>query len=281
MFGRHAQQERRRRRNTLDPAAILRDLQDLSAGAPVVHEQYGVGRYVGLQAMQIAEQDSEFLVIEYAGGDRIYVPVASLHLVSRYTGAAADAAPLHKLGTDQWAKAQKRAREQVRDVAADLLDLYAQRQARKASALTTDERDYRAFAAAFPSRKPRTSAKPSTPSSPTWPASAPWTAWSAATWASARPRSPCARAFVAVQAGRQVAVLVPTTLLAEQHAANFRDRFADLPVRIESLSRFRSAAGSRDILAQHGGRTGRHPGRHAPPAARGCALQEPWTHHCR
>ncbi len=101
----------------------------------MVHEQYGVGRYVGLQAMQIAGQDGEFLVIEYAGGDRIYVPVAALHLVSRYTGAAADAAPLHKLGTDQWDKARRRASEQVRDVAADLLDLYAQRQARKGSAL--------------------------------------------------------------------------------------------------------------------------------------------------
>src|SRR5690606_9396755 len=97
MFGRHAQQERRRRRSQLDPAAILRDLQALLPGAPVVHEEYGVGRYVGLMPMQVADQDSEFLVIEYAGGDRIYVPVATLHLVSRYTGATPDAAPLHKL----------------------------------------------------------------------------------------------------------------------------------------------------------------------------------------
>ncbi|MEO6368968.1 MAG: transcription-repair coupling factor [Steroidobacteraceae bacterium] len=250
MFGRHAQQERRRRRSTLDPAAILRDLQDLAAGAPVVHEQYGVGRYVGLQAMQIAEQDSEFLVIEYAGGDRIYVPVAALHLVSRYTGAATDAAPLHKLGTDQWAKAKRRASEQVRDVAADLLDLYAQRQARKGVPLVADERDYRAFAAAFPFEE--------TPDQHDAIESV------LKDMASERPmdRVVCGdvgfgktevamrAAFVAVQAGRQVAVLVPTTLLAEQHAANFRDRFADLPVRIESLSRFRSASGSRDILQQ-------------------------------
>ncbi len=150
LFGRHAQQERRRRRTQLDPAAILRDLQDLAAGAPVVHAEYGVGRYVGLQPMQVAGEDGEFLIIEYAGGDRIYVPVASLQLVSRYTGAAADAAPLHKLGTDQWAKAKRRASEQVRDVAAELLDLYARRQARKGSALIADDADYRAFAAAFP-----------------------------------------------------------------------------------------------------------------------------------
>ena len=150
MFGRHAQQERRRRRSQLDPAAILRDLQALLPGAPVVHEEYGVGRYVGLMPMQVAGQDSEFLVIEYAGGDRIYVPVAALHLVSRYTGATPDAAPLHKLGSDQWAKARRRAAEQVRDVAAELLDLYARRAARKGTPLGADETEYRAFAAAFP-----------------------------------------------------------------------------------------------------------------------------------
>ena len=150
LFGRRAQQERRRRRTSLDPMAILRDLQDLTAGAPVVHAEYGVGRYIGLQMMQVAEQEGEFLVIEYQGGDRIYVPVSTLHLVSRYTGATPDAAPLHKLGTDQWARAKRRASEQVRDVAADLLDLYAQRQARKGAPLQAGEDEYRAFAAAFP-----------------------------------------------------------------------------------------------------------------------------------
>ncbi|HMA12315.1 MAG TPA: transcription-repair coupling factor, partial [Steroidobacteraceae bacterium] len=250
LFGRHAQQERRRRRAQLDPAAILRDLQDLSAGAPVVHAEYGVGRYVGLQPMQVAGEDGEFLVIEYAGGDRIYVPVSALHQVSRYTGAAPEAAPLHKLGSDQWAKARRRASEQVRDVAAELLDLYARRQARKGSALTGDEAEYRAFAAAFPFEET--------------PDQAEAIAAVLRDMASERPmdRVVCGdvgfgktevamrAAFVAVQAGRQVAVLVPTTLLAEQHAANFRDRFADLPVRIESLSRFRSATASKDILSQ-------------------------------
>ncbi|MEO6081068.1 MAG: transcription-repair coupling factor [Steroidobacteraceae bacterium] len=249
MFGRHAQQERRRRRSLLDPAAILRDLQDLAAGAPVVHEQYGVGRYVGLQAMQIAEQDSEFLVIEYAGGDRIYVPVASLHLVSRYTGAAADAAPLHKLGTDQWAKARRRASEQVRDVAADLLDLYAQRQARKGSALIADERDYRAFAAAFPFEETADQHDAIASVLKDMASERPMDRVVCGDVGFGKTEVAMRAAFVAVQAGRQVAVLVPTTLLAEQHAANFRDRFADLPVRIESLSRFRSSSSSRDILA--------------------------------
>ena len=130
LFGARARQERRRKRAATDPEAILRDLQDLNPGAPVVHEEYGVGRYVGLQAMDIAGQRGEFLVLEYQDGDRLYVPVQSLHLITRYTGAAPESAPLHKLGTEQWAKAKKRAAEQIRDVAAELLDLYARRRAR-------------------------------------------------------------------------------------------------------------------------------------------------------
>jgi transcription-repair coupling factor (superfamily II helicase) len=250
LFGRHAQQERRRRRAQLDPAAILRDLAELTPGAPVVHEEYGVGRYVGLMVMQVAEQDGEFLVIEYAGGDRIYVPVAALHLVSRYTGAAADSAPLHKLGTDQWARAQRRAREQVRDVAADLLDLYAQRQARKAASLTADDQDYRAFAAAFPFEETADQHDAIENVLKDMASERPMDRVVCGDVGFGKTEVAMRAAFVAVQAGRQVVVLVPTTLLAEQHAANFRDRFADLPVRIESLSRFRSAAGSREILAQ-------------------------------
>ena len=236
------------RRQALDPAAILRDLQDLSAGAPVVHEEYGVGRYVGLQVMEINEQPGEFLVIEYHGGDRIYVPVAALHLVSRYTGAAPESAPLHRLGTDQWAKARKRATEKIRDVAAELLDLYAQRQARRGLSLVADERDYQAFANAFPFEETPDQAEAINKV--------------LADMASERPmdRNVCGdvgfgktevavrAAFVAVQAGKQVAVLVPTTLLAEQHTNTFRDRFADLAVRIESLSRFRAGKESRATL---------------------------------
>ncbi|MGH8285949.1 MAG: CarD family transcriptional regulator, partial [Steroidobacteraceae bacterium] len=130
LVGVRARQERRRKRAASDPEAILRDLQSLEPGAPVVHEEYGVGRYVGLQPMEVAGQSGEFLVLEYLDGDRIYVPVQSLHLVSRYTGAAPESAPLHKLGTDQWPKARKRAAEQIRDVAAEMLDLYARRKAR-------------------------------------------------------------------------------------------------------------------------------------------------------
>ncbi|HTQ36451.1 MAG TPA: transcription-repair coupling factor [Steroidobacteraceae bacterium] len=250
LFGHRAQQERRRRHSQLDPAAILRDLTALAAGAPVVHEQYGVGRYVGLVAMQVAEQDSEFLVIEYAGGDRIYVPVNALHLVSRYTGAAPDAAPLHKLGTDQWAKARKRAGEQLRDVAAELLDLYAQRQARKGTPLQADEREYRAFAAAFPFEETADQREAIEAVRRDMAGERPMDRVVCGDVGFGKTEVAMRAAFVAVQAGRQVAVLVPTTLLAEQHATNFRDRFADLPVRIESLSRFRAAKESRALLEQ-------------------------------
>ena len=250
LFGRHAQQERRRRRAQLDPAAILRDLQDLSAGAPVVHAEYGVGRYVGLQPMQVAGEDGEFLVIEYAGGDRIYVPVSALHQVNRYTGAAPDAAPLHKLGSDQWAKARRRASEQVRDVAAELLDLYARRQARKGSALTGDEAEYRAFAAAFPFEETADQRDAIAAVLRDMNSERPMDRVVCGDVGFGKTEVAMRAAFVAVQAGKQVVVLVPTTLLAEQHAGNFRDRFADLPVRIESLSRFRSAAASKDILSQ-------------------------------
>jgi transcription-repair coupling factor (superfamily II helicase) len=248
LFGQRARQERRRRRSSLDPEAILRDLTNLNPGTPVVHEEYGVGRYVGLQVMEIGGDRGEFLIIEYAGGDRIYVPVTALHMVSRYTGAAPESAPLHKLGSEQWAKARRKATQQVRDVAAELLDLYARRRARAGLALAVDRDEYRAFADAFPFEET--------------PDQAEAIAKVLADLASDRPmdRIVCGdvgfgktevamrAAFAAVQAGRQVAVLVPTTLLAEQHVTTFRDRFAELPVRIEALSRFRAGKESAAVL---------------------------------
>ncbi|MGH8265914.1 MAG: transcription-repair coupling factor, partial [Steroidobacteraceae bacterium] len=248
LFGARARQERRRKRVS-DPQAILRDLQDLNPGAPVVHEEYGVGRYAGLTPMEIAGQPGEFLVLEYLDGDRVYVPVHALHLVSRYTGAAPESAPLHKLGTDQWARARKRAAEQIRDVAAELLDLYARRKAQRGLSLTVSEPDYQTFANAFPFEETEDQAET--------------IRQVLADLASERPmdRIVCGdvgfgktevamrAAFVAAQAGRQVAVLAPTTLLVQQHLANFRDRFADWPVRIEPLSRFGTSKETRVALA--------------------------------
>jgi transcription-repair coupling factor (superfamily II helicase) len=248
LFGQRARQERRRRRAAADPQAILRDLTTLGPGSPVVHEEYGVGRYVGLQVMQVAGQDGEFVVIEYAGGDKLYVPVQQLHLVSRYSGAAPESAPLHKLGTDQWAKARKRAADQIRDVAAELLDLYAQRQARRGPSLSTKEQEYQAFASSFPFEETADQAEAIRQVMQDLQSEKPMDRVVCGDVGFGKTEVAMRAAFIAAQAGKQVAVLVPTTLLAEQHTNNFRDRFADWPVRIESLSRFRSGKESNAVL---------------------------------
>jgi transcription-repair coupling factor (superfamily II helicase) len=247
LFGQRARQERRRRRATSDPQAILRDLTTLGPGSPVVHEEYGVGRYVGLQVMQVAGQDGEFVVLEYAGGDKLYVPVQQLHLVARYSGAAPESAPLHKLGTDQWAKARKRAAEQIRDVAAELLDLYAQRQARRGPKLATVH-EYQAFASSFPFEETADQGEAIRLVLQDLGSEKPMDRVVCGDVGFGKTEVAMRAAFVAAQAGKQVAVLVPTTLLAEQHTANFRDRFADWPVRIESLSRFRTGKESNAVL---------------------------------
>ena len=248
LFGARARQERRRKRAAVDPEAILRDLQDLGPGAPVVHEEYGVGRYVGLQAMEVAGQHGEFLVLEYLDGDRVYVPVHSLHLVSRYTGAAPESAPLHKLGTDQWARARRRAAEQIRDVAAELLDLYARRKAHPGLQLTVNEADYRAFANAFPFEETADQAEAIRQVITDLSSSRPMDRIVCGDVGFGKTEVAMRAAFIAVQAGKQVAVLVPTTLLAQQHLTNFRDRFADWPVRIESLSRFGTSRETQAVI---------------------------------
>ncbi|MFO1427168.1 MAG: CarD family transcriptional regulator [Steroidobacteraceae bacterium] len=248
LFGNRARQERRRRRSAVDPGAILRDLQSLAAGAPVVHEQYGVGRYVGLQIMEVGGQSGEFLVLEYQDGDRLYVPVHSLHLVSRYTGAAPESAPLHKLGSDQWSRARRRAAEQVRDVAAELLDLYARRKARKGLKLPLRELEYQAFANAFPFEETADQAEAIQKVLADLDSEQPMDRIVCGDVGFGKTEVAMRAAFAAVQAGKQVAVLVPTTLLAQQHYNNFRDRFADWPVRIESLSRFRTGKESNAVV---------------------------------
>ncbi len=248
LFGARARQERRRRRASADPQAILRDLTTLGPGSPVVHEEYGVGRYVGLQIMQVAGQDGEFVVLEYQDGDRLYVPVQQLHLVARYSGAAPESAPLHKLGTDQWAKARRKAADKIRDVAAELLDLYAQRQAKRGPALPSREVEYQAFTASFPFEETADQAEAIRQVLQDLQSEKPMDRVVCGDVGFGKTEVAMRAAFVAAQAGKQVAVLVPTTLLAEQHATNFRDRFADWPVRIESLSRFRSGKESNAVI---------------------------------
>ncbi|HXO65681.1 MAG TPA: transcription-repair coupling factor [Steroidobacteraceae bacterium] len=247
LFGERARQARRRKR-AADPQAILRDLQDLNPGAPVVHEEYGVGRYVGLTAMEIGGQPGEFLVLEYQDGDRVYVPVQSLHLVSRYTGAAPESAPLHKLGTDQWARARRRAAEQIRDVAAELLDLYARRKAQRGLSLSVPEPDYQAFASAFPFEETEDQTQAIGQVLADLAGERPMDRIVCGDVGFGKTEVAMRAAFVAAQAGRQVAVLAPTTLLVQQHLTNFRDRFADWPVRIEALSRFGNSKETRATL---------------------------------
>jgi transcription-repair coupling factor (superfamily II helicase) len=248
LFGDRARQERRRRRTERDPAKILKELSDLRIGAPVVHETYGVGRYVGLQTMDVAGQIGEFLVLEYADGDKLYVPVQALHLVSRYTGAPAETAPLHKLGGDQWQKARRKAAQRIRDVAAELLDLYSRRAARQGTRIVSSEAEYRAFQSGFPFEETADQATAIDQVIADLRSDKPMDRVICGDVGFGKTEVALRAAFVAVQAGKQVAVLVPTTLLAQQHYTTFTDRFADWPVRIESLSRFRTNKEAASVL---------------------------------
>ena len=250
LFGTRARQERRRRRSAADPASILRNLQSLEPGAPVVHETYGVGRYLGLEVMAIGGDVGEFLLLEYRDGDRVYVPVHALHLVNRYAGGSPHSAPLHKLGTEQWSKARKRAAAAVRDVAAELLDLYARRHAHQAPAMpASGALEYQTFANAFPFEETADQAEAIARVIEDLAKPTPMDRIVCGDVGFGKTEVAMRAAFVAVQAGCQVVVLVPTTLLAEQHVQSFRDRFADWPVRVEALSRFRSNREAGTVLA--------------------------------
>ena len=232
---------RRRSRVGRDPETILRDLSEISPGSPIVHEDHGVGRYVGLETLDVGDQRAEFLCIEYAKGDKLYVPVAQLHLVSRYAGASPEMAPLHSLGGEQWEKAKKKAAEKVRDVAAELLEIQARRQARAGIALQVDRSMYAPFAAQFPFEETPDQLAAIEAVIADLDSAQPMDRVVCGDVGFGKTEVAVRAAFVAAAAGKQVAVLVPTTLLAEQHYRNFRDRFADWPLRVEVLSRFKSA----------------------------------------
>jgi transcription-repair coupling factor (superfamily II helicase) len=249
IFGARAQQARRRRRAERDPATLLRELTDLRLGAPVVHDDYGVGRYQGLVTMEIAGQRGEFLLLEYADGDKLYVPVHALDRVNRYTGAAPETAPLHKLGSDQWAKARRKAAQRIRDVAAELLDLYSRRAARHGASLKVSDAEYRAFVAGFPFEETPDQQQTIEQVLADLESERPMDRVVCGDVGFGKTEVALRAAFVAVQAGKQVAVLVPTTLLAQQHQQTFSDRFADWPVRVQMLSRFRSGRETVETVA--------------------------------
>ncbi|HEX7081918.1 MAG TPA: transcription-repair coupling factor [Gammaproteobacteria bacterium] len=241
-------QRARRRRPPRDPEAVIRELTDLRVGAPVVHEDYGVGRYQGLKTLEVDGLLTEFLLLEYAGGDKLYVPVHSLHLVTRYSGADPENAPLHRLGTDQWAKAKRKAAAQARDVAAELLHLYAKRAAREGIRYPPAEDGYQRFALEFPFEETEDQQAAIRQVLDDLTSGKPMDRIVCGDVGFGKTEVALRAAFVAVHGGRQVAVLVPTTLLAQQHYRTFADRFADWPVRVELLSRFRSAKGGREVL---------------------------------
>ncbi len=248
LFGERARTERRRKRAERDPETLLRELKDLAEGAPVVHEDHGVGRYRGLQVMEFDGTPAEFLVLEYLGGDKLYVPVQALDRVSRYTGAPAETAPWHKLGGEAWGKAKRKAAQRVRDVAAELLDLYARRAARQGEAMPLKEAEYAAFAAAFPFEETHDQAEAIRAVLADLASGKPMDRVVCGDVGFGKTEVAMRAAFAAVQAGKQVAVLVPTTLLAQQHYQNFADRLADWPIKVESLSRFKSAKESTVVM---------------------------------
>ena len=220
---------------------LLRDLSELKPGDPVVHAQYGVGQYLGLINMDLGDGDTEFLQLEYAKGDKLYVPVANLHLISRYSGAGEGAAPLHKLGTDQWEKARRRAMQAARDTAAELLNLYALRAAREGHAFQFSPHDYEAFAEGFGYEETPDQAAAIAAVMADMQSGKPMDRLVCGDVGFGKTEVALRAAFMAVMGGYQVAVLVPTTLLAEQHFNNFSDRFSAWPVKLAELSRFRTA----------------------------------------
>ena len=241
LLGQRVMQRRRRKGETEQNAdQIVRNLTELRIGAPVVHVDHGVGRYRGLQTLSVDDQVTEFLTLEYANESKLYVPVASLHLIARYTGADDEMAPLHRLGNEQWSKIRRKAAEKARDVAAELLDIYARREARIGFAFDQPEQNYLSFAAGFPFEETpdqqqtieaviKDMCKPK-----------PMDRLVCGDVGFGKTEVAMRAAFMAVQSGKQVAILVPTTLLAQQHYESFRDRFADWPVEIDVMSRFRS-----------------------------------------
>ena len=241
LFPERATQPHRRRRTGREPEAIIRDLGELSEGAPIVHEDHGVGRYRGLVVLEAGGTPGEYLEIEYAKGDRLYVPVAQLHLISRYSGASVETAPLHSLGGEAWTKAKRKAAEKVRDVAAELLEIQARRQARAGLALHLDRAMYEPFAAGFPFEETPDQHHAIEAVLRDLQSAQPMDRVVCGDVGFGKTEVALRAAFAAASAGKQVAVLVPTTLLAEQHYRNFRDRFADWPLKVEVLSRFKSA----------------------------------------
>jgi len=249
LYGQQVMQRRRRKQRFAQaPETMVRDLAELRPGSPVVHLEHGVGIYQGLQTLSINNEPAEFLMLQYADNDKLYVPVSSLHLISRYSGNDTEHVSPHKLGSGSWQKAKKRAAEKIRDVAAELLHLYAKRAARQGYAFPLDENDYLRFAQGFPFEETPDQERAINQTITDMIDSHPMDRLVCGDVGFGKTEVALRAAFVAVHGKKQVAVLVPTTLLAQQHYETFKDRFAEWPINIDVLSRFKTAKEQNAIL---------------------------------
>ena len=234
----------RRKKHAAVSDGSLRDLAEISIGDPVVHEEHGIGRYRGLVLMG----EDEMLQLEYANEAQLYVPVSQLHLISRYSGQAHENVALHKLGSGSWNKAKRKAAEKARDTAAELLNLYAQRATQSGHKFEINELDYQAFADGFGYEETEDQAAAIAAVIKDLTQAKPMDRLVCGDVGFGKTEVALRAAFVAVMGGKQVAVLAPTTLLVEQHAQNFADRFADFPVKVASLSRFNNSKATKAAL---------------------------------
>ena len=250
LYNRKVMQQRRRERDENSSDLLVKSLTELNIGSAVVHIEHGVGRYRGLQTLPIDGEETEFLVVEYAESAKLYVPVASLDLISRYEGVDPDAAPLNRLGTDQWQKARRKAAEKIRDTAAELLEIYARREAKTGFAIELDEDSYQQFCAQFPFEETPDQQLAIDAVLKDMLSEQSMDRLVCGDVGFGKTEVAMRAAFLAVNDGRQVAVLVPTTLLAQQHYQTFKDRFADYPIKVEVLSRFRSSKQQTEVMKE-------------------------------
>lgn len=249
LYGEKIFQRRQRKKNTVqDPEAIIRSLAELQIGAPVVHMDHGVGRYQGLQILNVDGYDEEFLMISYQGDDKLYVPIQSLKLISRFVGGDPELAPLHRLGGPQWERAKNKAREKSYDVAVELLQLQAARQARPGVSYDIPKEDYALFNERFGFEETHDQARAINEVLTDLRSTEPMDRLVCGDVGFGKTEVAMRAAFVAAWNRRQVIMLVPTTLLAQQHFESFQDRFAEMPIEVALLSRFSSASETRDIL---------------------------------
>lgn len=249
LLGDHVRQSRRRDKSQdISSDAIFKNLAELAIGQAVVHIDHGIGRYLGLQTLETGGITTEFLMLSYANDAKLYVPVASLHLISRYSGTDSEHAPLHKLGSDSWSKAKQKAAEKVRDVAAELLDIYANRASNTGYSFKRDKEDYLAFSDSFGFEETFDQQQAINAVVSDMLSSKAMDRLVCGDVGFGKTEVAMRAAFVAVNDGKQVAILVPTTLLAQQHYENFRDRFANWPVAIEVLSRFKTTKQQNEVI---------------------------------